>query len=412
MRSHSLSERGQALIVIVFAILGLMGVVGLAVDGGNVYVDRIRAQNAADTTALEAALVRINGGNWITAAYQKAAENGYNNDGARNTVQISSPPASGKYKGNIEYIQVIITSHVRTYLASAIGVRELTNQVETISRSKPSVWEPMMNGAAVVSLATTSDCSEHRAFWVHGEATLSIIDSGIFVNSGNPRCALITEASGSIRLQGNGKITVVGGANIKKPNLVTPYPPDTGVLPVAYPPPFFMPKVGCGKDATVSKDGESMSAGSWGDTFPPPGVKTLESGVYCLNGDFILPGDAELEGHGVVIKVEHGRVQFAGGATFDLRAPSVGKLAGLLIYLPPENQSKVQLNGSDESLLSGAILAPAAEIHINGDDNPGGWKTQIIGYTVEVNGDSNIVLRYVDDQIYDALSMPEVQFIK
>jgi hypothetical protein len=60
----------------------------------------------------------------------------------------------------------------------------------------------------------------------------------------------------------------------------------------------------------------------------------------------------------------------------------------------------------------GAILAPAAEVHINGNDNASGWKTQIIGYTVDVGGDSNIVIRYVDELIYDALSMPQVQFSK
>jgi Flp pilus assembly protein TadG len=45
-------ERGQALIVIVFALVGLLVVAGLAIDGGMVFLDRRRMQNAADAAAL------------------------------------------------------------------------------------------------------------------------------------------------------------------------------------------------------------------------------------------------------------------------------------------------------------------------------------------------------------------------
>jgi Flp pilus assembly protein TadG len=45
-------ERGQALVVIVFALVGLLVVAGLAIDGGMVFLDRRRMQNAADAAAL------------------------------------------------------------------------------------------------------------------------------------------------------------------------------------------------------------------------------------------------------------------------------------------------------------------------------------------------------------------------
>ena len=46
------TERGQALVVMVFAIIGLLVVLGLAVDGGIVFLERRRMQNAADAAAL------------------------------------------------------------------------------------------------------------------------------------------------------------------------------------------------------------------------------------------------------------------------------------------------------------------------------------------------------------------------
>src|SRR5512146_1645563 len=113
-RRPNRSQRGQALILIVFAIVGLVGITALAVDGGNAYADRRRAQNAADSTALAAALARIKGQAWLSQAYLVARTNGYSNDGTTNAVTISSPPTTGPYKGNLEYIQVQITSRVRT----------------------------------------------------------------------------------------------------------------------------------------------------------------------------------------------------------------------------------------------------------------------------------------------------------
>src|SRR6266542_608527 len=98
-------ERGQALVMIVLAIVGLAGIAGLVVDGGNAFLDRRKAQNAADSAVLASALSRIRGGqDWTGAAVASAAENGYNNDGVKNTVVLYSPPMDGPYKGDVNYI--------------------------------------------------------------------------------------------------------------------------------------------------------------------------------------------------------------------------------------------------------------------------------------------------------------------
>src|SRR5690242_7651528 len=93
-------ERGQALIVIALADGGLVGMVGLVVDGGRAFVDRSRAQNAADSAAKASAYARIKGNqDIVTAALSSAAENGYNNDGKANVVELYSPPKDGPHSG-------------------------------------------------------------------------------------------------------------------------------------------------------------------------------------------------------------------------------------------------------------------------------------------------------------------------
>ena len=55
-------------------------------------------------------------------------------------------------------------------------------------------------------------------------------------------------------------------------------------------------------------------------------------------------------------------------------------------------------------------LAPASKIRILGNESRYGYHSQIIGYTIELDGNSNITIRYLDEQNYDALVSPEIQF--
>ena len=48
------TERGQALVMIVLAAIGLFAFAALAIDGSIIYSDRRHAQNAADTAVLDA----------------------------------------------------------------------------------------------------------------------------------------------------------------------------------------------------------------------------------------------------------------------------------------------------------------------------------------------------------------------
>ena len=192
------TEKGQALILIVFSIIGLIAITALAVDGGNAFLEKRRAQNAADASALGGALARIKGYSWVQEIYTIAATSGFD----KNAVQVFSPPVTGEYAGDVEYIQVIITNRVRTYFGSAIGIRQVTVTGEAVSRTKTPEIKEILDGSALISLAPTSDCNNERAFWVHGESTLDISGGGIFINSNNPDCALIQNGSGSIRIEG------------------------------------------------------------------------------------------------------------------------------------------------------------------------------------------------------------------
>ncbi len=399
-------ERGQVLVLVVLGMVALLGITALVVDGGNVFLDHRKAQNAADSAALASALARVRGENFVQKANEAAALNGYNNDGATSNVQVYSPPIDGDHVGDIEYIQIIITSRVDTFFGGVIGRDFIINRVSAVTRTKTPELAELIYGYAVVSLAPTSDCENQKSFWLHEEATLDLTGGGVFINSNNPDCALLQQANGSIRIRDGYPITIVGGASIQKPQLLTPYPPSTGRTPIPYPPPFMPPKVGCSKQAEISETGSSMSAGSWDEDFPPPDVRELGKGVYCVN-NFIVDG-SHLSGSNVTFVVS-GELYWGGTATLELSAPKKGELAGLLVYMPIDNHNKAVLNASGHSSIKGTILAPGATIHINGNDSKSGFHSQIIGFRIDVKGNSNVVIKYNDEQNYDAITMPEIE---
>src|SRR5574339_1138907 len=79
MQHKTISDRGQALVLIVLAAVGLFAFAALAIDGSAVFSDRRHSQNASDTAAFAAALAltRNPSSNWQQAGVDRAASNGY-----------------------------------------------------------------------------------------------------------------------------------------------------------------------------------------------------------------------------------------------------------------------------------------------------------------------------------------------
>ena len=192
--NRNISEKGQALILIAFGIVALIGFTALAIDGGRVFSDRRNAQNAADTAALAAALEEIyNQYGRGTVGYQqvglnRAGDNGYIND-ADSTVTVefcddaaaAGRPCTGLPTGanESEYIRVAIDSDVPMTFAKILGRQFVTNHVEAISRVQGSLTTGIFNsGAGMYSTRMGgNDC-----YKVLGNADIKFHGTGIFVN--------------------------------------------------------------------------------------------------------------------------------------------------------------------------------------------------------------------------------------
>src|SRR5688572_23827074 len=100
----------------------MLMMVGLAVDGGQLYVARRTMQEAADAAAYAGGVVLYQGGTVAEAASAAALDatrNGFTDGVSGATVTVNAPPASGPSAGNNRYVEVIIQTQVRTALVPA-----------------------------------------------------------------------------------------------------------------------------------------------------------------------------------------------------------------------------------------------------------------------------------------------------
>jgi hypothetical protein len=436
------AERGQALVLIVLAIVGLIGLTSLSIDGGNAFMNRRHAQASADASALAAGLAKLNGLDWYGAGMARAYTNGFTNDGVYSTVTINNPPsasdcdpndAANPYVGNKEYIQVIINSTVDTYFAPIVGIDQTSSCVESIARAKSGSYSAAFNGAGMVGLKPTGSST----IYSNGNNILDINNAGLFDNSSS-NCAL--NVSGNANLSVDTAFEVVG--TFCKTGNVTVSGPVQSATQIKYPPEINIPAPDITCSGNGSLVGTTYQPGNYsGISINANGSFTFAPGNYCLTNSLSINGNTSVTLNNVNIKMNGGTFDVNGnsylncnnfllytttgssGANFNgnasntcnnatfymekggitwngnianmFSANSVGPYANLLIYMPYGNNSALTINGNSGNQFRGTIMGISAPITINGNSGTTGLHSQIIGYTITLNGNSNTVINYV-----------------
>ena len=436
MIPNKFTERGQALVVVALASIVLFGFVALAIDGTAKFSDRRHAQNAADTAAVAAALSKVNSltdgvsdnspttGAPTTcpppsgvlpspvcealqlAGLDRALSNGYNNNLTTNTVEIYSPPISGYYAGKVEYVQVIITSHVNTYFARVIGVNETMNIVSAVSLTKKG--GPLYNGASIVSLDPNPSCG-NGSVKVSGSGTITLNGGGMFVNSSagcgfkEPNCSNFVINGGGISSAGspidlNGCHAGAITTNTSQQQFVVP---DDIFIPDV--PDVCKTKSPGGSYLKTAKDKYTIYPGYY-TSFPPVSNSkydlTLASGIYCIDDDIKWVNGTfnSLTGSDVTLFITSGHSYDMSGGVMNLSATSssTSPYAGYLIILDGK-QSALQsctINGGGGGTITGTIFSPYCNITINGNSGTDAFSAQVIGYGVTLNGNNFLNFTY------------------
>jgi hypothetical protein len=471
---HKKSEKGQALVIIALAAVGLFAFTALAIDGSRVFSDRRHAQNAADTAALAAALAKIRTPDYppnapdapilaaIAAGEDRAESNGYVTD-ADTMVEVNfcneaglNPPCEGlpasadTPEEQAEYIQVVIRLTTNTTFARIIGRNTVPSIVTAIARAKPGSFSPLLEDMALAAM----NLHNPDAMLGHGNINLDVNGGDVFVNSDYTGSC---PPSGAMGVDGNGIYQAEGyqlvGTLCQRGNPDL----DESVVQSTTQVPMFAdldpPDITC--DPGSGLVGTTFTPGTYGHIDIPGGTYTFENGNYCFtdgiylhgvvniianNANFLITageffsnangtfdcttllvhinggsgmrfnGSTEFDCNGVTFFASTGTLEWNGAESSTLIAPSTGDYANLLIYFPSTNPSALSINGNSDSTLQGSIIAAASPISILGNStsvagNPLELTSQIIGDTVNIGGNGNIVINYEPGQQF-SLSDP------
>src|SRR5258706_8031442 len=445
MKFTKFSEGGQALVIIALAAIVLFGFTALAIDGSAKLSDRRHAQNAADTAALAAAVAKVDAQAQglsdspttcpaaslpysdvcvalLDAGKHIAGINGYNNDVATNTVEVHSPPTSGYYKDNTEYVQVIITSHVNTYFMRVLGIKQSDNIVQAVAYAKPG--KNLAEGSMVISYDPNPNCSTGGtggySVEVTGNATVNLSGGGILLNS-NATCGFKIPNCADLNLIGGaGGISSVGANNIDTTGCTfdPPLTKNFNQTPIAIPDDVYWPGAPpeCSVLATAYND--PPGSNTWhitpgyyadflqtnlnGDIVGTKRDMVMDPAVYCVGKSIHWSGSTftSLNGSsGVTIYLKNGfDFDLSINSPITLYASHSGSdYDGYLIIQEGTYTShgSCTINGGSYLDIEGLIYAPYCNFTVNGQaGETAPINAQLIGWDIKINGSNQMNFTY------------------
>jgi hypothetical protein len=429
-------ERGQAIVLIVLMLTALLGITALAVDGGRLYSGRRSAQNSADNAALAGALALCNSGDPLVASFASADNNGYDNDGTSNIVEVNHPPMSGLNIGDNEYVEVIITSNQEASFAQVLSQENLQVASRAVARCF-STYGPVAGGYAMLALNPTADC----AFNVVGSGSAAAVQGGIYINSSHSTafCASGggTGPGGVPRVDAE-RIDIVGGYDIPAWVTVVPNPPAAGspvlVDPLALLQPPTKPPAAphpwtCSGFPTSLTNGkanpyvnghldqtnhwwtetitvcpgtyQSFNVSSDANVVMMPGIYYIEGAIPSSSSyGFQVDGDASLVGDGVMIYMATSGVHISASGRVSLTPLTTQPWAGMIFFMGRTNTSNYLIDGDGDIVIRGTVYAPAGHVRVSGSGTSTAFNGQFIASDYYIDGAGIIRIDYDPDFVF------------
>lgn len=170
------SERGQMLVIIAAAMVALVAMVGLVIDGGFAWSQNRAAQNGADAAAHAGAIVilknhiespRTTGDVWAAAAAE-AAKNGVVLESAQFTNVAGTPigpiteGSSASIPANAQGVLAVGTREHQTFFMRVVGIHDVTVRNDAVSVTCP-VTEPGALLPVTVPVTVTTCDGQNKA---------------------------------------------------------------------------------------------------------------------------------------------------------------------------------------------------------------------------------------------------------
>ncbi len=429
-------ESGQSYVIMAMMMIGMLGFSALAIDGGALYHEHRRAQNAADAAAMAAALAKIKGQPLGTAALTSTTINDFATTaqhcipagpdcilgvGTDLTIEVTNPPREGQYAGDPEYIRVYIEHKVNTSFAHLVFSGGLSDAVEAVSR----VW-PAQNftpGHAIFA-NTEHDC---KAVWFSGTGNINVTGGGVFSNSDAASASCqsgVQGGGGAITVTPPDGIEVVGTFDMGGSGAVSPTPIENVQSDRIRP---MMGTPDCsglwnyGTMKITSAGATTIFPGRYDEITVLAGAAvTMDPGMYCIDGHkgFASNGGS-IVGTDIFIYMEDGDFNLGGNTLVTLSAvqppnrlvdPSFNDWAGMLLFVDPNNSNPITITGASNTVYTGTIYAPSSLVTLEGGGTTIGINAQVIGNSVIITGNAELNITY--DESKNFFLPPAIDLVK
>lgn len=372
LRSIAKIESASVLVMTAVSLVVILGMMGLAIDVGQLRLAKQKLQMAADAAALAGALeLSTCGGTARCSAMTNAAqtsltENGFTGSTLQGTCVPSGsmlalsvnngPCALGSQDpnhGDASYVEALVSQNQPTYFAGILGI----HSVNIVTRAEAAAGKSP--GCMFINDPTGT------ALQING-------------GSLNMQCGIMDNSSAASAFEANGGtitapvINVHGGAQINQATI-------NGIVNTSVP---SMPDPLAGTPAPSlgqCYDNGAIAAANGDATFNPgtycqgmqinSGTVTFNPGVYIVSGGYMQINNGALVGNGVTFYfVNGGAIQINNPVSVNLVAPTTGTYAGILFFQDPGDRQAAQLNGDSSAVFQGALYFPTATLQINGGD--------------------------------------------
>jgi hypothetical protein len=379
-------EGGQALPLCGVCMVAILAFVAMAIDVGQLRLQKRQMQAAVDAAALAGALEVSACGStkdctaMTTAAKQAVLENGFTvatpltqctgtasgltlwvNNGP---CELGSTSADPNY-GNSKYVEAELSGQVNTLFAGLVGFRTMTIKVRSEAAGTPPDY---------CVIATADSASTTQGITLQGGSTggINAPNCGIYDDDTNTSNALV-DNSGTVTSQ---KFMIVGG--IQNSGATISPAPTTNATAIADPLSYLStngdaPSAGsCTGQSSLPANGATLTPATFcsGITLNPNVAITLSAGTYYIEGGITVDTGASITGtSGVTLYVATGQLNFNAGSTVKLSAPTTGTLAGIAIWQAASDTNEINLDSGSTSEYNGAFYAPTAELTLNSASN-------------------------------------------
>ncbi|HEX8234094.1 MAG TPA: hypothetical protein VF559_12215 [Caulobacteraceae bacterium] len=374
----SSDKRGAVAVVFALAMPVMIAGAAYGVETTYWHYEKLRLQQMTDVASFAAAVARRAGADnaAITSAGVGAAgDNGRLSD---DEVVVNPTPSEGAYVGG-NAVEVKSKRKLRRFFTALFASDKVVLRARSVSAFTNA------GNACVLAL----DPLAARGAEFAGSSKVELIGCNVMANSQKP-AAVYVDGNASLRtpcIMSAGGVSLNSGATLTSCAAAMTYLPPVAdpFSGVTEPTP---PTGNC-----LNGNGAKLSPGRYCG-LDLKGNVSLDPGVYYIDGGALkINASAKVTGSGVTIYLYNSAaISMNGNATIQLSAPTSGTYKGMLFFgsRSTYNTADVVLNGTADSLMTGALYFPKQQVRYQGNFSGVNGCTQVVANTVEWTGNTTL----------------------